>query len=429
MTARHAGVRSSAGPEGAVVIAEHIRGLGLVRSLGRRGIPVWTLAAEGDLMASASRYSRRHGRWPAEPDDQLDCLLRLATKHQLDGWALLAATDEGAALCARHHAELSKHYRVAVPPWDIVRFAYDKRLTHRLAADIGLNHPQTFFPRDRGEVSQLECTFPAVLKPAFKKEVNRFTHDKAWRADDRRALMTLYDEACTLVDPDVVMIQELIPGGGETQFSFAALCFEGRCLASVTARRTRQYPIDFGHSSCFVETFNQPAIEEPARRLLAAMRYTGLAEVEFKHDERDGRFKLLEVNPRVWTWHALCHRAGVDFPYLLWQLIHGEPVPEVRGRPGTKWLRVTTDLAAVWKEIRSGRLSLRAYAESLRGPIVLSMFALDDPLPSLLGLPRIAYAQGKKRLAGAGAPPQGRVERSSQRVPVRDTPATPSATR
>ena len=61
------------------------------------------------------------------------------------------------------------------------------------------------------------------------------------------------------------MIQELIPGGGETQFSYGAICENGRVLASVVARRTRQYPVDFGRSSSFVETVDAPAVEQAAR--------------------------------------------------------------------------------------------------------------------------------------------------------------------
>src|SRR5947199_4905420 len=138
------------------------------------------------------------------------------------------------------------------------------------------------------------------------------------------------------------MVQELITGGSQGQFSYAALCVDGRTLASVTARRRRQYPVEFGHSSSLVETCDQRAIVGPAHRLLAAMRYTGVVEVEFKYDQKDGRYKLLDVNPRVWTWHALCGRAGVDFPYLQWLSIHGEPVPELRGRPGVRWVRMST---------------------------------------------------------------------------------------
>jgi predicted ATP-grasp superfamily ATP-dependent carboligase len=197
------------------------------------------------------------------------------------------------------------------------------------------------------------------------------------------------------------MIQELIPGGGETQFSHGALCVDGRVLASVTARRTRQYPVEFGHSSSFVETVNEPAVEDAATRLLAAMRYTGLAEVEFKYDQRDGRYKLLEVNPRVWTWHALCGAAGVDFPYLLWRVLHGEAVPESHGRPGVRWARMSTDAAAAWSEIFRGRLSIVDYAMSLRPPLQLSTFAFDDPAPALTRPPLAAYSRVKRVLAAA----------------------------
>src|SRR5207248_63861 len=160
------------------------------------------------------------------------------------------------------------------------------------------------------------------------------THAKAWRVDDRGALLARYDEACRIGAADGVMVQEFIPGGGEAQFSFAALCLDGRPLASLTGRRTRQCPMDFGRASTYVETVDEPAVEALARRLLGAMRYTGLVEVEFKRDPRDGRCKVLDINARTWGWHSLGHRAGLDFPYLQWRLIRGEAVPELRARAG-----------------------------------------------------------------------------------------------
>ena len=113
-----------------------------------------------------------------------------------------------------------------------------------------------------------------------------------------------------LIDPELIMVQEFIPGSGETQFSYAAICKDGRVLASLVARRTRQYPIDFGLNSTFVETVDEPAIEQPSRRLLAELRYTGAVEVEYKCDRSSGRYKLLDVNPRLWAWHTLGERAG-----------------------------------------------------------------------------------------------------------------------
>jgi D-aspartate ligase len=384
---------------GAIVIGEHCRGLGLVRSLGRRGIPVWTLEPGGERLASTSRYSRRSFPWPnGEEAEQLDYLYALAARHQLAGWALFPTNDETTALFARHHDELATRFRMTVPAWDVLAKAYDKRLTYQLALDSGLDIPRTFYARSVDELTGFSCQFPVVLKPAFKRDVNRFTHDKAWRVDDRESLLARYGEACALVGADVVMIQELVPGGGDTQFSHGALCVDGRTLASVTARRTRQYPVEFGHSSSFVETVSEPAVEEAATRLLREMRYTGLAEVEFKYDRRDGRYKLLDVNPRVWTWHALCGAAGVDFPYLLWRSIHGEPVAEVRGRPGVRWVRMSTDVAAAVSEMSRGHLSIRQYARSLTPPVQFSTLAADDPAPGLLRLPLTAYSRVKSLL-------------------------------
>jgi D-aspartate ligase len=373
--------------DGAVVISEHIRGLAVIRSLARRGIRVWNLAAPGELLGQVSRYTSRTLSWPSGDDEhRLEYLLSLAATHRLDGWTLFVSNDETAAFCARHHAMLRRHFRLTMPAWDVMRWAYDKRLTHQAAASAGIDQPVTFFPRTRDELLKLPLTFPVVLKPAFKKHINRFTNDKAWRADDRQALAARYDEACALVDPDVIIVQELIPGAGDTQFSFAALCDNGNCLATVGARRTRQYPIDFGHSSSFVETMDHPVVEQAARRLLAAIGWTGLAEVEFKYDTRDGRCKLLEINPRVWTWHALCRRAGVDFPYLLWKAAHGEAIEGCRGRSGVAWARMSTDLAAAFGEMRRGRLGIRQYLDSLRQPIEFATFAIDDPIPGLLDL-------------------------------------------
>ena len=198
------------------------------------------------------------------------------------------------------------------------------------------------------------------------------------------------------------MIQELIPGGGESQFSFAALCEEGRLLARVVARRTRQYPADLGRASTFVETVEEPEVEEHARRLLQEMSFTGLAEVEFKRDPRDRRLKLLDVNPRVWGWHGLCQRAGVDFPYLAWCLARGESVPASHAITGVSWLRLSTDLPTSLLEIARGRLSARGYLRSFRGPRARAIFARDDPLPGLTEVPMLAVTLLQRLASGHG---------------------------
>ena len=383
---------------GAVVLGGDYRALTVVRSLGRRGIPVWVFP-EQQKIATKSRYALRQIPLPADEKQQVEFLLGVGQRYGLDGWVLFPTEDTHAAMLARHQTKLASRFKLATSSSEIVEVAYDKRLTYRTAQEFGLHTPVTYYPRDRREVELLHCSFPVILKPAIKEAVNRFTREKAWPIQDRASLVATYDLACLLVDPSLIMIQELIPGGGEAQFSYGAICEKGRPLASVVARRTRQYPVDFGRSSSFVETVEAPAVEEAARHLLESLSYTGLMEAEFKYDSRDQRYKLLDLNPRVWGWHTLTRPGGIDFPYFMWRLAQQLPVPEIRVQAGYRWVRMTTDLPAAVREILGGRLSVASYLRSLRSPLEHAVLATDDPLPFLLEVPMLSVARLAQRLS------------------------------
>jgi D-aspartate ligase len=384
---------------GAIVLGAPPIGLAIARSLGRSGVPVCVLREGTHMVAATSRFTLFSHPWPTADDAQrLDYLVDFAAKRHLRGWTLFPTDDETAAFLGRRQEELSELFLVASPPWSVLRWAYDKRLTYELASDLGVAYPKTHYPRNRDEVAALDCAFPVILKPAAKPEMNRFTQAKAWRADDMASLLAGYDEASELVPHELVMIQELIPGGGECQFSYAALCEEGTPLAVLVARRTRQYPTDFGRASSFVETIDEPDIEEPARRLLKALRLTGIVEVEFKRDPRDGSLKLLDINARAWAWQSLGARAGVDFPYLLWRVMHGERIAPLRARAAVRWIRPATDIRAAASEIAGGRLSIAGYMRSLQWPLAFAVFAWDDPLPAIIEPPLMASVLLARRL-------------------------------
>jgi D-aspartate ligase len=377
---------------GALVIGGNLNGLSIARSLGRRGVPVWVATPPNIKLASCSRYTLRTVPWPeGEYEVQAAYLSELADRYDLDQWVLFPTSDESAALLSKFHATLSSRFRVSTPAWEVLRWAYDKRLTYRLAAEQQVDYPATIYPASEVALQAAACSFPAILKPATHAVVNRFTADKAWPVANRDELLARYRNARELVPPDLILVQELIPGGGESQFSYAALCCDGQPIASLTARRTRQYPIDFGYSSSFVETLDIPEIVAPSRRLLAAIRYTGLVELEYKFDARDGGYKLLDINPRLWTWSPLGGRAGVDFPYLLWQMLTGNSVPQQTGLAGARWVRMSTDFPAAIHLMLRGLLSPAAYLRSLRGPLEFALLASDDPLPGLLDLPLFAF--------------------------------------
>src|SRR6185295_11596223 len=104
-----------------------------------------------------------------------------------------------------------------------------------------------------------------------------------------------------------------IPGSGSAQFSYAAVWDRGAPIVSLVARRVRQFPIEFGFSSTFVETVKNERVVAEAVRFLSSLNYSGIVELEFKYDVRDDCYKLLDFNARCWTWIALGATAGVDF--------------------------------------------------------------------------------------------------------------------
>jgi D-aspartate ligase len=398
-------VPASGSRRGAIVLGGAHGSLEIARSLGRRGIPVWLITADNPL-AGFSRYVERSLSWPGPQEGgALGFLVELGRRCGLEGWVVFPGSDEDLRFVAQNDAALAAVFTLTTPAWDTIRFTYDKRRMNERARELGIARPLTRYPQSREDVLPLGIPFPVILKPTVRDARNRFVDAKAWRVDDERALLARYDEARSLVGADGVMVQELIPGDGAAQFSYAALWNRGGPVASLVAQRRRQYPIEFGFTSTLVETIDSRAIEESACRFLGSLDFSGLVEIEFKYDARDGTYKILDVNARAWTWIALGAAAGIDFPMLQWRLAVGEAVAPCTARCGARWLYASRDVAAALHEMVVGRLSPAAYLRSVNRPSALAVFAWDDPLPALLDLPLSAARVVARRLARRATPP------------------------
>jgi predicted ATP-grasp superfamily ATP-dependent carboligase len=392
---------------GALIIGGDHGSLGVARSLGRRGIPVWFLT-DDKIIAKFSRYTKRTFYWQGPEHPQAsEFLLALAAEHNLSGWVLFPAGDREVKLVAQNHAALSAAFRVFTQPWDITKIAADKSLMYARAASLGIGYPKSYSPRNREAVAQLDAAFPLILKPALKEGMNTLTQAKAWPVADRAELIEKYDEAAALVGGENIVVQELIPGGGATQLSYTGVWHDGAPVASMIARRTRQYPIEFG-TGTFVESVEQQDVEDAAGIFLKAMNFNGLIEIEFKFDARDGRHKIIDVNPRVWTWNALGELSGVDFPWIQWQLATGENVAPSRGRAGASWIYVSKDMMAAGREMLAGVTSLATYVQSFHFPLGFAAFAGDDPLPALIDFPLAAWRMLRRIYAAKAVPDGGR---------------------
>jgi predicted ATP-grasp superfamily ATP-dependent carboligase len=382
---------------GAVVVGGDFHGLGIMRSLGSRGVPICVVDDEHSI----GRYSRYATHFVRAPNlrleqETVDFLLAMGRRLNLQGWVLFPTRDEHVAMFSRHRCALAAFFRVPTPEWECVKWAWNKWNTYSLAEKLGIPIPKTWCPRTLEDLDAIDASFPIGVKPAVKEDFFYATKAKAWRANNRDELRDLFLKASSHVGSNEILVQEIIPGDGRCQFSSCVLFKNGVAIANMEAQRWRQHPPEFGRAATFVESIDLPEIVEPSLRFLREINYYGLAEVEYKLDHRDGKYKLLDVNARTWGFHALGRPAGVDFSYLLFADQVGEIVGPCRGRAGVGWIRMITDIPTSISDILHGRLNLGAYSDSLKHFSVESVFSPEDIFPSIAEIALLPYLAVKR---------------------------------
>jgi len=382
---------------GCVVIGGDYQGLGIVRSAGRHGVPTCIIDDERSI-ARFSRYATHSVQVPGLRDEQktVDTLIDIGRKLSLKGWVIYPTRDETVAAISRHKKELSNWFRVPTPDWNVTRWAWDKRNTYRKAEELGIPIPRTWFPESIEDLDRVDAEFPLIIKPSIKEHFLYRTKVKAWRVDNRQQLVSRFEEASEFVPAGELMVQDLIPGGSEQQFGYAAFFKNGRAIGTMVTHNKRCHPPQFGRSSTFVKTIDLPILEEMAWRFLDAIDYYGLAEVEFRLDPRDGKYKLLDVNARTWGYHSLGQAAGVDFSYMLFADQMGKVVIPAQAQLGVSWVRLVTDLPVGIICLMRHQLDFWDYVKSVVGARAESVFSLDDPLPAIAELANMPYLIRKR---------------------------------
>lgn len=398
----------AASKPGAVVLGSDFKALAAIRSLGRAGVRCVVV----DNVPRAAWFSRHVGgrlRWPSPMvgPDFVRGLLDESRRRDLEGWVLLPMQDDAVESVARYGEALRERFRVVTPAWDTLEPVHDKLALNGTAERAGVPHPRTWVPASERDLSSLDVTFPVIVKPAVSIGLQDALGKKALPARDHTELVEAWRQAVAAVGPPDehdepeptrrLLVQEIIPGGGEAQFSVAAFCEEGTLRAAMTARRVRQFPIDYGLSSSFVEACSVPELLPLAKRMMGQTRISGPVELEFKRDPRDGVCKLFDVNVRLWAWHGLCGASGLDFALMQYEVAEGRWPRALSPTYGGRWMRAPTDVPAAVQAIRRGRLTPRGYLRTLRRPLVFSVLSWRDPLPAAGDLAITTLRMGKLR--------------------------------
>jgi D-aspartate ligase len=352
-----------------------VNGLAAIRSLGRRAVEVLALDYQPSALGFESRYAT-----PVLCPDPLTAESRfiefmLALGDDLGGAVPIFPTnDELLNAVGRNRETLGDRFLYPFPGWDLLGPIQTKRFQVERARALGVPHPRTSY-EPTGDLG-----FPVLVKPSDPAPFQRAFGVHSFRCETIDELEAAYQRALPY-DP---LVQELVPGGDDALYTLGAyVSADGEALGMFCGRKLRQTPP--GAGTCRVgESVWVDEVVEHGLRYLHGLGYYGLAQVEFKRDARDGEYKLMEINPRLWQWHGLAAACGVDLVDLAHRELLGERVQRKRTDGARKRWAITLapDEAPV----------------VARPPYIDAVFALDDPRPGLVHLRRVLTASRPIRL-------------------------------
>ncbi len=358
--------------------------LGIMRSLGRMGVPVHAICSPPRGPASFSAYCKSVAEWDfahANSKDTASYLLELA--QRIGKRSILIPTwDEMAVFTAEYYDILKAGFIYPHQSGQLARSLCSKKEMAALARRCGVPTPEVAFPRSLEDVLQYIETvrFPVMLKGIDGNRLKERTGKKMAIVYGPRQLREMY---LKMEDPEGpnLMLQEYIPGGDDSIWMFNGYFnANSECLVGFTGRKLRQTPIHTGMTSLGVCLPND-AVENTTKAFMRALGYKGILDIGYRYDARDGQYKVLDINPRIGaTFRLFLAENGIDVARASYLDLTGQEVPPSRPREGRKWF-VESDLKSCLDYYREGSLTLRQWLSSLRGIEEAGYFAWDDLVP------------------------------------------------
>ncbi|MFQ6145349.1 ATP-grasp domain-containing protein [Streptomyces seoulensis] len=394
----------------------HHGGVGAIRSLGRAGVPMYAVTEDPYTPAAASRYLRRAFVWPttgAEDAGRLvEGLLRIA--RRIGRPAVLVPTDEEAAvLIAEHQGALAGPFLFPPVEPGLPRRLASKQGLHELCVEHGVPSPAAAFPGSYDDIAAFAETarFPVVVKnrEAFVRRSRPAVHGTT-RVATRAGLLSL---ARDWGERPGVILQEYLPREqAEDWIVHAYFDRDSTPLALFTGVKVRSWPPHAGMTANAYVVDN-PELADLAARFVKEIGFTGIADLDLRFDRRDGRYKLLDFNPRVGAQFRLFEsEAGVDVVRAMHLDLTGRRVPEGEQRAGHRYVVENIDLPAWLAYRRSGYTTPHAPARA--SGTELAWLAGDDPMPFLTMLARFVrpgarhlYQLWRTSRRGGGPPGTG----------------------
>lgn len=299
---------------------------------------------------------------------------------------LFRTNDETSILLSEYADVLSEYYNFHHLPHHLARKLVNKKEMYFLAKEQGIPTAETKFPQSRKDVENYltQATFPIMLKAIDGEISARRSGKKMFIAHSKEETLNLYDAYENQSTPNF-MLQEYIPGGEDTVWMFNGYFNKNSdCLFAITGKKIRLAPVYTGYTSLGICLKND-TVEETTKRFMKEIGYKGILDIGYRYDCRDGKYKVLDINPRIGaTFRLFVGENGLDVARAQYLDLTGQDVPESKIVEGRKWLVEDRDLVSSLRYYRDKKLTIREWIRSFRGVQEVAWFAVDDLLPFFL---------------------------------------------
>jgi predicted ATP-grasp superfamily ATP-dependent carboligase/thioredoxin reductase len=365
----------------------HQASLGIIRSLGSVGIPVFAVQRSPFIPSGASQYISGKFLWKTDGKNSDQFLEGMAAIAKiLDPPTILLPTDDLSAILIAEHADvLSSWFRFARVPRTLPRRVANKRNLYDLCQQLGVACPPTVFPNSREE--WLDFAGRARL-PVVVKVIEPWLAPRGLKptviVSDRHELMGYCDNHGQ-VPATTLMIQEMLPSSSSEDWFVHGYCdARSNPVATFTGIKLRSYPA-FAGPTTLARSVRNDDLQQQARELLEAIGYQGIMDLDYRLDRRDGRYHLLDFNPRVGAQFRLFKDAqGLDVVRALHLDLTGRTTRVGAQIEGRTFLAEIQDLLTSGAYWRGGVLTVNEWWRSLRKIDEAAWYNADDPLPFLL---------------------------------------------
>ena len=300
---------------------QNINTLALARELGREGYHIGVTCFKPHALTFFSKYANAKHLVPSYRDQwrYVEKTLEISNDHSYN--IIIPVGLESFKAFSEYQDQIPDTIKVPLPPRKSMDIASSKDKTFEHAHAIGIDIPETIKvgdTRNRELVSFIKKVgFPVVLKGSLCGV------DNLRYCNNTKELV----EALTwlLRFENLVVCQEYIKGGTH---GFYTYYHAGRMFASFMHERIKEFPIT-GGPSAVAKSYRDHELESISKKLLDSLDWNGPAMVEWKRDEKDDKYKLIEINPKLWGSLDLTIQSGVNIPMLMVKAMLAEDIEPI----------------------------------------------------------------------------------------------------